>query len=370
MDQKDNADIRRALDNLHQMVEVLNDRYRDVRRDRKQLRDRVDELLRERETAEAGVAARLEAADADRARAAELEERALMAEMERDEAGSVIADLNHSLAERNARIAELEILREDVATLRSALERERAERSALEEKHYAAISKLDAATNAEAMARTDSAALEAEKTRLEGDLAAARERIAALEDALHKRGAEAGDGAEAAAKLVAREQELKETHSRLEQRERDHAAALAKMEERLAAAELERERQQKALHELSAERDSARTAADAIREQMKLLDATDDERLKASSARIDELTRDLEAMRSRAVAREHEAASAAEGLAMAEARVRELEKELARLQAAGPGMGAIMDDAERKKMVEQIETAISLIDRHLASGSA
>src|ERR1041384_8081203 len=54
------ADIRRALDRLQQTFEVLSDRYRDLRRERKQLRERIEEMQRGREMGQAAHAAQLE----------------------------------------------------------------------------------------------------------------------------------------------------------------------------------------------------------------------------------------------------------------------------------------------------------------------
>lgn len=295
MELKENADIRRALDRLQQMVEVLNDRYRDVRRERKALRDRIEELTREREVVEAATSAQLESAGNDRRRAAELEERAARAERAEAELRDSIAELRSQLAERDARIDELGPAREELAAQRGILAREQHERAALEEKHLGAIAKLDAATRAEAMART----------------------------------------------------------------------ATAAVEEKLAAAETEREGLEARLFKFTEERDQALAAAEALRAQIGSGDSTDDERLKAQQGRIEELMGELAATRKAVAVKEREVSDAVKEAAGLRQRVEQLGEEVERLKA-GDGVG--LSAEERRKIAQQIDTAIELIDHHLSGG--
>lgn len=295
MELKENADIRRALDRLQQMVEVLNDRYRDVRRERKALRDRIEELTREREVVDASTSAQLESAGNDRRRAAELEERAARAERAEAELRDTIAELRSQLAERDARLDDLGPAREELAAQRGILAREQHERAALEEKHLSAIAKLDAATRAEAMART----------------------------------------------------------------------ATVAVEEKLAAVELEREGLEARLFKAVEERDQAVAASEALREQIGSGDSTDDERLKAQQGRIEELMGELAATRKAVAAKEREVADAVKEATELRARVEQLGEETARLKA-GDGVG--LSAEERRKIAQQIDTAIELIDHHLSGG--
>src|SRR4051812_2873413 len=106
MEPNETADIRRALDRLQQAFELLNDRYRDIRRERKQLRDRIEELLREREVTDTANAAQGEMAANDRRRAVELEERALHAERKGGEMVARVEELERLVAERESLVAE------------------------------------------------------------------------------------------------------------------------------------------------------------------------------------------------------------------------------------------------------------------------
>ncbi len=369
MDLKENADIRRALDNLQQMVEVLNDRYREVRRERKLLRERVDELIREREVAEANLAAHVDRTVAERERTAELEQRLRAGAQEREQFAAETDELRRAVADRDGQLKELERLRDEVVALRQGIVHEREERASLEEKHLQAIGKLDAATRAEAMARTDTASRDAVVATREQELAAAHARIEDLEAELRLRTAEAGQGAEGAEQLVARERELKELNAKLQDLERAHAEALATMHGRLAEAELEQARLERLVVEMSAERDAARADAAAAGEQLSLVGATDDERTNAANARVAELSKDLSAALKREAAASKEAEMLAQDLIAAEAHVVRLEAAVEELKNAAPAKnGLYLADDERAKLGEQIDSAISLIDKHLAAG--
>lgn len=476
MEPNETADIRRALDRLQQAFELLNDRYRDLRRERKQLRERIEEVMREREIAETAGAAQSEMAANDRRRAVEMEERALQAESRAAEALARIDELERVVAEREALVAEQEdtlqrlradlaqgrqtsdetwrageLLREeneglrrqlaqtqtDLEGYRSELERMRVvgegevtisgtdldrlrsenaslrqmvalqqqERSDLEGKHHQAIGKLDAATRAEAMARTEVASLEEERITLERQVNDLRDAYSRLESSIASDDSGRIAAEAHAAQLLAHERELRDLHERLERRDREHAVERAAIEERVTAAELERERLERQVRELQSERDSARTIADRMREQLSQADASDDERLRAQRVQIDNLMSDLSEALDMAARKEHELAAAAADLERAhnlmaaltekeqklaekeeklaemaaeldrmQSRVAALTEEVEYLRTAKPedepanGAVSVLTDDDRRELGEQIDRAIRLIDRHLEKG--
>lgn len=441
MGPNDTADIRRALDRLQQSFEILNDRYRELRRERKQLRERIDELHRDQELTQVASSTQLEMASRDRQRVSELEEQLHGAERRNEELFNRAADLERSVAERDTLIAEQEDLlarlkenlqgerqkeeeqwvqgerlREEAEELRVALERAREEaaryraqlegapvvaegdivvpaatlddlrseavslrqliaqlqqdRVEMEGKHLQAIGKLDAATLAEAMARTEVAALESEKETLETSLAELREAQTRLEEQIAAN-APAGSSEEDAERELARERQMQELHAELAQRQETYAAESSLLQERLAAAELERERLERHTAELRVERDLARQGADSLKMQLQQLEAGDDDRLKTQRLRIEQLTADLNLALDVASRKEIEAAKFAQDLEEAQRQLLHLNDELEALRTdPAPenglsGESAMLDQEERRQIAAQIDTAIRLIDRHL-----
>ncbi len=441
MGPNDTADIRRALDRLQQSFEILNDRYRELRRERKQLRERIDELHREQELTQVASSTQLEMASRDRQRVSELEEQLHGAERRNEELFNRAADLERSMGERDALIAEQEDLlarlkenlqgerqkeeeqwvqgerlREETEELRVALERSREEaaryraqlegapvvaegeivvpaaaldelrseavslrqliaqlqqdRIEMEGKHLQAIGKLDAATLAEAMARTQVAALESEKEMLERAMAELREAQTRLEEQV---AANAGTGPseEDAERELARERQMQELHAELARRQETYAAESSLLEERLAAAELERERLERHAAELRVERDLARQGADSLKTQLQQTEGGDDDRLKAQRLRIEQLTADLNLALDVAARKEIEAAKFAQDLEEAQRQLLHLNDELEALKTdpapenALSGEAAMLGQEERRQIAAQIDTAIRLIDRHL-----
>lgn len=102
----ESAEVRRALERLQNTLDIMGDRYRDIRRERRQLRERIEQLEREREAASMSLSARLETAAHDRKRAIEFEERAIQAEKGQADLHQRLVDLERQLAEREAMIAE------------------------------------------------------------------------------------------------------------------------------------------------------------------------------------------------------------------------------------------------------------------------
>lgn len=443
MGPNDTMEIRRALDRLQQSFEVMSDKYRDLRRERKQLRERIEELHRERDRVGAANAAQLEMAETDRARAIDLEQRVTQAEHRSEELSSRAADLEQSLKEREALIAEqedvlaqlrqeltqgrakdeetwmqgehqreeiddlrrqlgqiraesesyrtqleqvtavgegevvlpasaLEEMRTESASLRGIIAQLRDERSEFESRHLQAIGKLDAATLAETMARTESAALQQEKTELEDALAAQREAHARLELKLAEAAERVPDTADDA-RLEEREREIGELHAALGRKQESHAAEVAQFRDRLAAVDVERERLEQQAGELRGERDSARLAAESLKLSLQQAESGDDERLRAQRTRIEELQRELGQALDIAARKEVEVDRALQDLEIAQERFARLNEEMEQLKAepvAANGTavnGLTLGDDERRQIAEQIDTAIRIIDKHLQS---
>jgi chromosome segregation ATPase len=268
--------------------------------------------------------------------------------------------------------AELDKLRSEIAALRQMVAMSQQERVDMEGKHHQAIGKLDAATRAEAMARTEVASLLTEKELLERSLADLHAAYGKLEEAVGAGGDEGRALSEAhAAQSEAHEREMHDMHERLKQHEREHAVAIASIEARVTQSELERERLERQVRELRSERDSARAIADRLREQLGQADASDDERIRAQRVQIDELTRDMSEALDMAARKESELAVANQELERLQERVARLGEELEGLQLHAPenGAAASLDDEERRMLGEQIDQAIRLIDRHLEKGA-
>jgi chromosome segregation ATPase len=214
------------------------------------------------------------------------------------------------------------------------------------------------------------------------ELDAVRDELVRLRD-LHARTVQeieviTGELVEARTLLDSREADLRTLHASVQENETRQATALAAAEERLATADLERERLERAVAELKHEAESARAAARSLSERLKQAESSDDERLQAQRARMDEMAADLSEALDMAARKEIEAVEATQELERLRARVAELSDELDRLRALGAGIdgpenGATQsslpfDDEDRARLTEQIDSAIRLIDRHLASG--
>ncbi len=312
-------DLRRSMERMQSALETLGDRYRDLRRERRQLRERIDELVNERESSSAASAAEVERAASDRRRAAELEERAIRAEKRHEELFNRISSLEAAVAERERMLAEQEDMisrlslsrtedaarakgadvermkemEEEVGALRASLVRLREERTELESKQDQTIAKLDAATRAEAMARIEQARLE---------------------------------------------------------RERDELARTI-------------EAREKSISELRSERDAALANVETLTLRLKGLESSDDERLKAQRARIEALSNDLGDALDMAARHERELNEARAEVEILKRREIELADEIASARSAVGGVGGDLE--ERQAVARQIDAAIELIDRHL-----
>lgn len=314
-------ELRRSLDRMQIAFEALSDRYRDLRRERRQLRERIDELVVEREARNTASAVDEEIVMAERRRSAEWEERAIKAEKRHETLFNRINDLESMIAERERMIADQEDtiaglerqmerhrveaqqgavesgrseeLQEEITVLRASLDRARAERNDLETNQAQLISKLDVATRAETMARLDLA-------------------------------------------------ELK--------RERDEVAATL-------------EAREKAILDMKSERDAALANVETLTHRLKGLESSDDERLQAQRTRIEDLSRDLGEALDMAARNERELVSAMTEVEALRQRERSLVDEIASLQ----GTGSIAGLEDRQAMARQIDMAIELIDRHLGN---
>lgn len=310
-------DLRRSLERMQSALETLSDRYRDLRRERRQLRDRIDELVNERESTTAVSAAEVERAAGDRRRASELEERAMRAEKKHEELYNHISSLEAAVAERERMLADQEDmiarlslsrsedtaraegadvermkeLEEEIRALRASLVRLREERSDLESKQDQTIAKLDAATRGEAAARIEQARLEREQNEL----------VAAIES------------------------------------------------------------REKILAELRSERDAALANVEMLTHRLKGLESSDDERLKAQRSRIEGLSSDLSDALDMASRYERELDESRVEVEKLRRQERELTNEISTLRISGSGVAP----EDREAMARQIDAAIDLIDRHL-----
>ncbi len=193
----ESADMRRAFERLQLALERLGDRYHDLRRERKRLMERIQELEQERSNAGLSVSAQMEAAAGDRRRLTEAEERTFQAEkrladlyekidrLEQDGArrDMIIAEQEDSLnllteeRDETARTAqdaqtEVDLLRRQLEDLRGELARANAESLSTRTR----IAEL----NAEQSSKETSTV--AEIARLTAELNEARRSVAALRD--------------------------------------------------------------------------------------------------------------------------------------------------------------------------------------------
>jgi chromosome segregation protein len=328
----DSTEIRRALDRLQSTIESLSDRYRELRRERKQMRARIEELEGEREQEDLTTAARLEAAAIDRRRVLELDERVVQAERRQVELYERVLELEETLSERERLIVEQE---ETMSRLRSALEEERKREE-------------EGATRSE-RASEELLELRRQVADLTGRVAALQSERKRLEEQEHQ--------------LV----------GKLDAATRDSGLArmrVEELEEKLATA--------------AAERDAAREQVQSLLAQLKQLESTDDDRLKAQRLRIDALSRDLSDALDMAAKKETEAMEAADALDRLQERVTELERDLGSLREerdslkgefdrhggeSAPEKGSTwLSQSDRGQLVMQIDDAIRLIDRHLEGG--
>lgn len=436
------ADIRKALDRLQSSFEVLGDRYRDLRRERKILREQIEELQKSRESAEIMGSSQLEMAENDRRRAIEFEERAITAERRYEDIYNRVSDLERQLAEREALLAEREDAysqlrieldargstheeiaserdkaQEEAVSLRARLQQIAGEiqlyqtrqsrlesdqeqdrsRSAtqlneamketssltaivaklkeeygdLEEKHLQAIGKLDAATRAEAMARTDVARLQDERQAVDDSLRELHEKSALLEASLRQQqqlieraGADAGG-------IEGRENEIHQLHATMEKLESEHATQIAALQEQLSQVDLERERLESLQRDLRRERDEAQGELQTLRERLSRLESSDVEQDHQRYARIEEMGAEIRLLNERGAQREKEMADAGNELERLQSRVAELTRQVEHLESAslvtenGVSTSGYLSNDERRKLADDIDMAIRLIDQQL-----
>lgn len=395
------TDIRAALDRLQGAFDLLGDRYRDLRRERKMLRDQLDAERQEREQGEASMAARLERAaeetrraDALAARINEVEDRSAALhnriveleeslqqrdatilrledaaaghtehlESERGAAEALrslnetqereLAELREELSRRSGEIEELrstvrmmeaelatrgadaqagiEQSRTEIASWSARYEREREERLSVEEKQLQTIAKLDAATRAEAQARTEAAQAAAEVETMRGERDNAVNEQTLLREML-------------------RDVDVLRVHAESERERADRAEHLAN--ENHAALEAARGR----ITQLEAERAELETTKESGGEALEAL------RVRLTQAEND-MAEALD-LANRYERERNEAEAEREEFGRQVARLTEEIAVLHTSHANGSANG--LSAEENRKLVEQIDAALRLIDEQL-----
>lgn len=432
----ESSDIRKALDKLQTAFEALGDRYRDIRRERKMLRERIDELIAERENSTVSTAVDLEIAANDRKRVVELEERALRAERKHESLFNTISELEERIQLREASMveqedviaqlraqvektklgsegiwtereglraqvdelrgelttaeqrsselqkrldelesstpdaAELEGLRRALAEQRALAEHLRKERSDLDEKNLQTIGKLDAATRAEAMARTETVRIEDEKGDLKSEIAELEARCLLQEDKLRELASFRQEVTVSKGAVEEREQELLELRTVAKERELAYSATQADLRERIETLELERERIARQATDIRHERDAALANVETLTHRLKGLESSDEERLKAQRERIESLSNDLTEALDMATRNETDLVAANRELAKLRTRVADLTATVEQLQSIDASMGSAngtgISEDDRRELARQLDAAIELIDRQLA----
>ncbi len=309
-------EIRKALERLQETFEVVQDRYREMRRERKMLLERLEQMENERITIAADAASYRQQTEQGQASITELEEKVAIAE------------------EKNAALeSELTTARNELDSVQQEAEVIRADRSELREKQLQLIGKLDSATRDASMARTR--AVELESTREQAD------------------------------ELKKKLEELRETFDTEKKRYTDRLNGL---EERVANAEQQRVEAEGASRTLLAERDQARETVESLLIRIKQLEEGDDEEKSEYSSQIDELRGDLAEALDMAARKEAETIEAQRTVDELQETVNEYSKKLESLQANGQSSSAeiiALFDDDRDEIVSQIEMAIELIDKHL-----
>jgi chromosome segregation protein len=318
IDPTESTDIRRALDRLQGTLEEFSDRFREVRRERRQMHEYIIELEREVERAERAASQQTEAGAAERERTSELLERIEGAERRHGELMSRIAELEQAVRERESLVAEQEDLIQQYQV------------------------RFDDAR--EFGARNESARreLDLEVIRLREELEQSRSTEQEATRRARELEASARDGGPAAqeevAALTAQLAQLRQSIERLESERAELVSNQTRFSDEFEAVR----RSEQAALERSAQLEST------------LAEMTERERIRTATAT------ELES-RNRALETELEALSA---------RLRDVEAARADGEHGdgldGAASGGNLPDEERREMIGQIETAIGIIDRYLS----
>jgi chromosome segregation protein len=332
----ESADIRRALDRLQSTFEALGERYREMRRERKQLRAQIEELQQEREGAELSIQSKLETAVVDRRRTIELEERVVQAEKRTADLHDRMRELEDTLARRESAILEQEEL---ISSLRARIDSDRqreelgwAQEEKLREEVVAAREQIARASVEAEMYQARIVKLEQEgrqQEALQAEAEELRRRIVGLQT---ERSRLEEQQLQFAAKLDAATRDTSLARIRVAELERQLAASTD--DERLAGQQAELERLRR---ELSDAVDlGARKELETIEKGREI------ESLRRS---LDEVNRQAEILRTRC-----------------KQLTTEVERRAGELTIFN---GSAAHDEDRREMVEQIQQAIQLIDKHL-----
>jgi len=352
MDSTESTDIRRALERLHATLEDLSDRFRDLRRDRRQAHEYILELERELERAERSASQQTEAGEAERGRTAELLERVATAERRQGELLARIAELEQAVREREGLVAEQEDLiqqyqsrfdeaREFAARADGARRELDTEVARLrEELEVIRVSEQNSAAHAR-----DLEAIVQQSGHSADELAGLTTQLAQMRQAIELLESERGQ-------LVADHARLSDEVHQL--RESEHAAVdrLGELEARNAEL-VERDRIRAALvDELEGRNRTLESEAESLTAR-----ARDVETGQAEVERARLLEEELDRSR-RALAEREQAA------AKAQRQVDALREQLSLFE----GNGAVsLGEEERQEMIGQIESAIGVIDRYLGA---
>jgi|GEM_PF-4665052 len=401
MDVNGSTDIRTALDRLQSAFDLLGDRYRELRRERKLLRDQLDAEQQKREEQEISVAAGLEHAAEVSRHAAALEARLHSAEEGAAGLHNRIVELEEELRKRDAAILHLEdtaagdaarieaeratadtfrtrceILESELGEARGELHRRTHELEELRSSARVMEEEL-AARGADAQAgieqsRTEIAAWSARYEREREERLALEEKqlqtIAKLDAATRAEAQARGETAQA----VAEAEMLREERDGARNEEALLREMLRDVETLRAHAEAERERAERAEHSL----EEHRTTLEAERRRLVVLEAKCAE-LEAGNESGGE---PVAALRERMAQAENEIVAALELATRSEherneieAEREELRRQVARMseeiatlrvaQANGSANG--LSPEQSAQLVQQIDTALRLIDEQL-----
>lgn len=220
----------------------------------------------------------------------------------------------------------------------------------------------------EAMQRQQRVAeLEEQVLRAEHELEVSKDKIRTLQDAISEREALIADQEDALVnsrrtieQLQHRQTESVELLGQIEQLKREVESAgesaesrAAEWERRIAEAERSRDAAKEAAETLLSERDQARATVESMLVRVRQLEANDDEQTAALREKTDSLGRDLEEALEMASAKESESETLRE-------RLNELEERVA--ESNGSFM---MSDNDKALLIDQVESALTLIDKHL-----
>jgi chromosome segregation ATPase len=365
MDSTESTDIRRALERLHATLEDLSDRFRDLRRERRQAHEYILELERELEKAERNVSQQSEAGEAERERTAELLERIQQGERRHGELMARITELEQAVREREALVAEQEdLIQQYQARFDEAREfaaRTDGARRELDSEVQRLREELELVRASESEAMTRARELEAavqQGGRSADEVAGLLAQLTQTRQALEAIEAERGE-------LVADHGRLADEFQALRQAERSASERLAELE-RQNVELAERDRIRATIIQELEERNRVLTSeAESLTAR-----ARDVETGQAEVERARLLEEELERSRAALAEREQQATSAQhqvdalrEQLSLFEQQVGELRAERG---AGEAGAGAVvLPEEERLAMIGQIESAIGVIDRYL-----